>query len=71
MSTRSELLSQAHGRISNPFVLCSLISKRTRQFMVSAKGNQSTSDILDYVLAELLAGALEFEMHGEDRKSVV
>jgi hypothetical protein len=54
MSTRSELLSQAYGRISNPFVLCTLISKRTRQFMMSAKGNRSTADILDYVLAELL-----------------
>jgi hypothetical protein len=33
--------------------------------MMSAKGYRGTAEILDYVLAELLAGALEFEMHGE------
>lgn len=65
MSTLSELLFQAYGEISNPFVLCTLISKRTRQFMMSAKGNRNTVEIRDYVLDELLAGALEFEMHGE------
>jgi len=65
MSTRSELLFQAYEKISNPFVLCTLISKRTRQFMIGAKGNRSTADIFDYVLAELFAGALEFEMHEE------
>lgn len=65
MSTRSELLFQAQRKISNPFVLCTLIGKRTRQWMMSSNRGQSTAEIVDYALSELLAGALEFEMHGE------
>lgn len=65
MSTRSELLFQAHGKISNPFLLCTLIGKRTRQLMMSANRDQSTAEIVDYALSELLAGVLEFEMHGK------
>jgi DNA-directed RNA polymerase subunit K/omega len=65
MSSRSELLFQAHGKISNPFFLCTLIGKRTRQLMMSRNRNQSTAEIVDYAFRELLAGALEFEMHGE------
>lgn len=64
MSTRSELLIQAHRKVSNPFVLCTLISRRTRQLMMSATGSRSTADILDHVLGELAAGILQFEMHG-------
>jgi len=31
----------------------------------SANRDQSTAEIVDYALSELLAGVLEFEMHGE------
>ena len=65
MSCRSELLFQAQEKISNPFVLCTLIGKRTRQRMMSGNRNQNTAEIVDDALRELLAGALEFEMHGE------
>jgi DNA-directed RNA polymerase subunit K/omega len=65
MSIRSELLFQADRRISNPFLLCTLIGKRTRQWILSANRGQSTAEIVDYALSELLAGVLEFDMHGE------
>jgi DNA-directed RNA polymerase subunit K/omega len=65
MSSRSELLFQAQKKISNPFLLCTLIGNRTRQLMMSDNRNQSTAEKVDYALRELLAGALEFEMHGE------
>jgi len=69
MSTRSKLLFQAHGKISNPFMLCTLVSKRTRQIMMSPNGTRCTADSVDYALSELLAGALEFEMPaGKERK---
>jgi DNA-directed RNA polymerase subunit K/omega len=68
MSSRSELLFQAHGKISNPFLLCTLIGKRTRQWMMSANQDQSTAEIVDYALSELLAGVLEFEMHAEKER---
>ncbi len=66
MSSRSELLFQAERKISNPFLLCTLVSKRTRQFMMSANRNRSTAELVDYVLGELLDGVLEFEMLGEE-----
>jgi DNA-directed RNA polymerase subunit K/omega len=65
MSARSELLFQAHVRISNAFVLCTVISSRTRQLMMSADGNRSTVELVNHALNELLAGVLEFEMHAE------
>ncbi len=63
MSARSEVLFQARLRISNPFVLCTLISTRTRQLMMRANGNRSTVELVDHALNELLDGVLEFEMH--------
>jgi hypothetical protein len=33
--------------------------------MMSRSRNQSTAEIVDYAFRELLAGALEFEIHGE------
>lgn len=65
MSTQSELLFRAHGKISNPFLLGTLIGKRTRQWMMSGNRKQSTAEIVDYALSGLLAGVLEFEMRGE------
>ena len=65
MSAHSDLLFQGGTRISNPFVLCTLISRRTRQLMMSADGNLSTVQLVHRALNELLAGVLEFEMHAE------
>ncbi len=65
MSARSDLLFQAHGRISNPLLLCAVVSNRVRQLMINGSGNRSTAEIVDYTLNELLAGVLEFEMHAE------
>lgn len=65
MSSRSELLIQAHGKISNPFVLCAVLGKRTRQWMMSADRLQSTAEIVDYALGELVAGLLKFEIQGQ------
>ncbi len=65
MSAHSDLLFQAGTRISNPFVLCTLISGRTRQLMISANGNLGTVQLVHRALNELLAGVLEFEMHAE------
>ena len=65
MSTRSELLLRAYGKISNPFILCALIGKRTRQFMMGTNENRGTAELVNYALSELQAGVLEFEMHGE------
>jgi len=67
MSAHSDLLFQAHGRISNPFVLCTLISRWVRQLIISGNGSRSTAEIVDCALRELLAGVLEFEMHGGER----
>ena len=62
MSVNSDLLFQASTRISNPFVLCTLISSRTRQLMMSANGNLCGMQLVQRALNELLAGVLEFEM---------
>ncbi len=60
MSGRSKLLMEAAQRIRNPFLLCSVISKRARQ-LTSGNGNYTTAEIVDYAFNELLAGALEFK----------
>jgi DNA-directed RNA polymerase subunit K/omega len=65
MSSRSELLFRAQKKISNPFFLCTLIGKRTRQLMMSGNRNQSTAEKVDYALSELLTGVLHFEMQGK------
>jgi DNA-directed RNA polymerase subunit K/omega len=51
---------EAAKRISNPFLLCSVISKRALQLM-SGGGNWTTQEIVSYALNELLAGGLEFK----------
>jgi len=35
MSTRSELVFRANGTISNPFLLCALVSSRVWQLMIA------------------------------------
>jgi len=61
MSVRSRLLAEAEKQISNPFLLCALVSLRTRQVMTAGNANTSSA------LGELIAGALEFE-RGKPRR---
>ena len=59
MSVRSRLLTEAEKQTSNTFLLCALVSLRTRQFMMT--GNTSTAQLVDSALNELIAGLIEFE----------
>lgn len=61
----SALLFRANGVISNPFVLCALVSARSRQLTKGGRGERSTAEIVDYALGELLAGFLQYQMPGE------
>ena len=61
MSVRSRLVAEAEKQISNPFVLCTLVSQRTRQLMMRANTIMSTAQLVDFALNELTAGALKFE----------
>ena len=67
MSVRSRLLAEAEKQISNPFVLCTLVSLRTRQLMMTGNANTSTAQLVDSALNELIAGVLEFE-RGKPRR---
>lgn len=60
MSARSSLLAEADGQVSNPFLLCALVSKRTRQLMIAVNA-KSTAQLVNSALRELIAGTLEFE----------
>jgi hypothetical protein len=67
MRMRSRLLSEAERGISNPFLLCALISQRTRQLMITRNASTSTAQLVDSALEELIAGALKFERVGRER----
>jgi hypothetical protein len=67
MSVRSRLLAEAEKQISNPFVLCTLVSLRTRQLMMTGNANTSTAQLVDSALNDLIAGVLEFE-RGKPRR---
>jgi len=67
MSARSRLLAEAEKQISNPFLLCALVSLRTRQLMIAGNANTSTAQLVDSALNELIAGVLEFE-RGKPRR---
>ena len=67
MSERSRLLSEAEKQISNPFLLCALVSLRMRQRMMTGNANTSTAQLVDSALNELIAGALEFD-RGKPRR---
>ena len=71
MSARSRLLAEAEKHISNPFLLCVLISKRTRQFMIVGNPHANTGQMVDSALGDLIAGALEFEFGSAKRQSVI
>jgi len=65
---RSSFFFEAQKQVSNPFLVCALISGGTRQLMLSQNGHASTADLVVYVLNELIVGALEFEMPGEKQR---
>lgn len=71
MGARSRLLSEAEREISNPFLLCALISQRTRQLMMTGNTSINTSQLVDSALEELIAGALKFERVGRIRSPLV
>lgn len=66
MSVRSGLLLQAQKQVSNPFLLCTLISKRTRQLVIGSNGVSRTADLMDHAFSELIAGGLEFRVPGTE-----
>ncbi len=66
---RSKLLFAAQKTIPNPFLLCALTSARTRQVMMARDGRASVAELVDSALAEVAAGALEFERVGPGRSS--
>lgn len=68
MSARSRLFAEAEKHISNPFLLCTLVSQRTRQLMMAGNANTSTGQMVDSALQELIAGVLEFE-RGKPRRA--
>ena len=70
MSARSRLLAEAEKHISNPFLLCVLISKRTRQFMMVGNPHANTGQMVNSALTDLIAGALEFEFGSATCRSV-
>src|SRR5258708_40131753 len=61
MSVRSRLLAEAEKQISNPFLMCALVSLRTRQLMMTGNANTSTAQLADSALNDLIAGVLEFQ----------
>ena len=61
MSVRSRLHAEAEKQISNPFLLCAMVSLRTRQLMTAGNTNTSTAQLVDLALNDLIAGVLEFE----------
>lgn len=71
MSARSRLHSEAEKQVSNPFLLCTLISQRTRQLMITSNASASTAQLVDSALSELIAGALQFESVGLRRSLLV
>jgi hypothetical protein len=71
MNVRSRLLAEAEKQISNPFLLCVLVSLRTRQLMITGNANTSTAQVVDSALNELIAGVLEFERGKPRRPSFI
>ncbi len=71
MSVRSRLLAEAEKQISNPFLLCALVSLRARQLMTTGNANTSTAQLVDSALNELIAGVLEFERGKPRRPSLI
>ena len=70
MSERSRLVAEAGQQISNPFLLCALVSRRTRQLMMAGDADTNTAQVVDSALCEVIAGALEFKV-GKPRRPYV
>jgi hypothetical protein len=69
MSARSDLILKAERMITNPLLLCALVSGRARQLMIGGSAGRSTAEAVDYALAELLSGQIQFQPFGKnDRK---
>ncbi len=71
MSARSRLIADAERQAANPFLLCALISLRTRQRMITRDASTSTAQLVDSALEELIGGALKFERVGRKRSPMV
>ena len=61
MSRRTNLLTEVMTGKRNPFVLCRVISQRTRQ-LASIGWSGWVPDAIDTALQELLDGKLEYEI---------
>lgn len=61
MGTRLKLIAEAGKQVSNPFLLCALISKRSRQLLTAGNTDMHTAQIVNRAFDELIAGALEFD----------
>jgi len=62
MSERSRLVAEAGQQVSNPFLLCALVSRRTRQLMMGGNADTNTAQVVDSALCEVIAAALEFKL---------
>lgn len=71
MSVPSRLLAEAEKQISNPFLLCALISKLTHRLATGENASSNTSEVMNYALNELSEGALEFEIAGQIRATSI
>lgn len=70
MSERSRLVAEAGQQVSNPFLLCALVSRRTRQLMMAGNADTNTAQVVDSALCEVIAGVLEFKL-GKRRRPFV
>jgi hypothetical protein len=70
MSVRSRLVAEVGQQISNPFLPCALVLRRTRQLMMAGNADTNTAQVVDSALCEVIAGALEFKL-GKPRRPFV
>ncbi|MCL4524716.1 MAG: hypothetical protein M1453_08090 [Acidobacteria bacterium] len=61
MSERTELLGAAFHRIGNPFVLCRMVSLRTRQ-LLGVNAQWDGREAITQALRELASECLEFQL---------
>jgi DNA-directed RNA polymerase subunit K/omega len=61
MSRRTNLLNEVAAEKRNPFVLCRVISQRTRQ-LASGGWSGRVQEAIDTALRELLDGKLQYEI---------
>jgi DNA-directed RNA polymerase subunit K/omega len=61
MSRRTNLLNEVAAGKRNPFVLCRVVSQRTRQLASGGWGGR-VQEAIDTALEELLNGKLQYEI---------